>query len=66
MTVKVNDHPVEVDQNTTVEQLLVQLGIASRGTAVAINDKIAKRDEWASRQLEAGDTVLVISAAYGG
>lgn len=66
MVIKVNDKPVEVSDGTNVELLLQQLGVAPRGTAVAINDKIAKRDNWVSTQIEPGDNVLIISAAYGG
>ncbi len=66
MEIKVNDKPTEIADGSSLEQLLQMLEVKSRGTAVAVNDKIAKREHWASIMLQPGDSVLVISAAYGG
>lgn len=66
MIVSVNDKPVEVAAGSNVEQLLQTMDIRSRGTAVAVNDKIVKRDNWSETTLCEGDSILIISAAYGG
>ncbi len=66
MEITVNDKKMQVADNIALAQLLADLKVPEKGTAVAINDKIAKKDTWAERTLMPGDNVLIISAAYGG
>ncbi|MCC8119175.1 MAG: sulfur carrier protein ThiS [Bacteroidales bacterium] len=66
MNIKVNDKEMQVADGLKLAQLLAQLQVPEKGTAVAINDTLAKKDTWAERQLLPGDNVLIISAAYGG
>ena len=39
---------------------------APRGVAVAVNDEVVPRTQWASRRLNAGDTVEIVRATQGG
>ncbi len=52
----------------TVAELLEALGLdpARPGIAVAVNDAIVPREEWASRALRPGDRVEVVRAVAGG
>lgn len=50
MEINVNDKPMEVDARISVDQLLCTLGVKPTGTAVAVNDKIVKRDNWAEAE----------------
>ena len=67
ITVSVNDEPYSVADNTTVSQLLTQLGWGStKGMAVAIHEEVVSRSTWETRRLSPGDQVLVIQATQGG
>ncbi|MCD8387375.1 MAG: sulfur carrier protein ThiS [Bacteroidales bacterium] len=66
MQIIVNDEKQEVAEGLTLAQLVKELNVPERGTAVALNDKIAKRADWEAIVLNPNDNVLIISAAYGG
>lgn len=66
MEIIVYDEKREVADGMTLAQLMQELNVPERGTAVALNDKIAKRADWETIVLNPNDNVLIISAAYGG
>jgi len=65
MKVLVNDEFVEVDERTTVAELLVKLGIPDKGIAVAVDWAVLPRSEWGS-SLSDGAKVEVVTAVQGG
>lgn len=66
MNVFINEKATEVPDKASVAQIVAQLGIPEKGSAIAINGSLCKRDAWADTLLADGDKMLVISAAYGG
>lgn len=50
----------------TVREILQSRDMDKPGTAVAVNGKLCKASEWDLRQVEDNDTLMVISAAFGG
>jgi sulfur carrier protein len=69
MNIQVNNKPVAVDEHATLEALVASLDnipTGCGGMAVAVNDELVHRTEWASHTLHEGDQVLIIKAAYGG
>jgi sulfur carrier protein len=67
LTIHVNDALRTLSAPTTVAALLRELGLADRqGIAVAINDAVATRAQWITRELMEGDRVLIIRATQGG
>lgn len=54
--------------DTTVEELMEQLGIDTdaRGVAVAVNGVVVPKSAWADTRLADGDSVEVIHAVQGG
>lgn len=67
MRIRINDQPADLDATTaTVADLLKSRNIPSGGTAVAINAKLVRREQWEITELKEGDNVMIISAAYGG
>lgn len=64
--IRVNSKPGELPYTMTVEQFLAHENVPSGGTAVAINGKIVRRHEWATRMIAEGDDIIIIKAAYGG
>ena len=65
MKVLVNDEFVEVDERTTVAELLVKLGIPDKGIAVAVDWAVLPRSQWDS-SLSDGAKVEVVTAVQGG
>jgi sulfur carrier protein len=69
MNIQVNNKPVAVDEHATLEALVTSLDnipAGCGGMAVAVNDELVHRTEWAGHTLHEGDQVLIIKAAYGG
>jgi sulfur carrier protein len=67
IAVHVNDSRHEVTHGITLAGLLEDLAIGQRqGVAVAVNEVVVPRGEWAARELQAEDRMLVISAIQGG
>ena len=67
MTIHVNDQPRAVSVQSTLADLLRELGLLERkGVAVAINDEVVPRATWLARGLRESDHVLVIQATQGG
>lgn len=66
MTITCNGESVAVEA-TVADLLRARLGHARPpGVAVAINEEVVPRGEWAARRLAAGDVVEVVTAVQGG
>ena len=50
----------------TLQDLAKWKELPLQGTAIAINDKLIKRDKWSVTQLKDNDSIVVITAAFGG
>lgn len=67
MTVIINGQQTHLPNNVVfVKDLADWKSIPSEGTAIALNGKLVKADNWATARLAEFDNLLVISAAYGG
>lgn len=66
MTIFLNRTAVEVESPVTLAELLRQQGIPARGIAVAIDNKVVRKDAWESTTLEEGCNITVIRAVCGG
>lgn len=68
MRIVVNGAPREVDDDATVDALVVALGRdpAGRGVAVAVNDEVVPRAAWERTELSEGDRVEIVGAVQGG
>ncbi len=51
---------------TTVADLLRMHDVSSAGVAVAVNNAVVRRADWAVKTLSDGDKVMVITAVCGG
>lgn len=63
MKVLVNSILKELPDNATVAHVAPA---TTAGTAIAVNGKVVPRRKWDTSPLRDGDTVIIISAAYGG
>ena len=67
MVCYVNNSAYEATDNQPLADLLVALGQAqARGLAVAVNDTVVPRAEWASHAVRPHDRILLIRATQGG
>ena len=65
MKIVVNDETVDVDDGTSVADLLTTLGIPEKGIAVAVDWAVVPRSDW-HLGLAAGASVKVVTAVQGG
>ena len=66
MRLVVNGEEREVDQSTTVKELLVALGLGDTLVAVERNEEVVPRARHESTELEDGDQVEVVHFVGGG
>ena len=61
-----NGRPAETNAESTVQDLMNQLGLGGPGLAVAVNDEVVRKETFAQVRLSPGDKVEVIQAVGGG
>ncbi len=66
MKVLLNNRICEVSEQISVQELIAGQGLERPNVAVALNNRLVPRGEWADTHLNDGDKVVVITAAYGG
>lgn len=67
MNIFFNNKEIALDtENVTVADLLQQTAMPSSGIAVAVNNKVVRKADWPTTQLNNGDNVTVITAVCGG
>ena len=68
-TITVNGEPRQINPDMPLVSLLAEIGIdvdSSRGVAVAIDDTVIRKKNWASHVLHPGARVEVVTAKQGG
>ncbi|WP_300699034.1 sulfur carrier protein ThiS [Bacteroides sp.] len=65
MKVSVNNKEVETGA-TTLSQLTEELSLPTQGIAIAVNNRMITRTEWANYSLSEGISIVIIKAACGG
>jgi sulfur carrier protein len=67
VNITINDQAHEVSEDCDLDEALSALGLPStNGCAVALNEEVIPRENWASRRLINGDRVLIVQATQGG
>lgn len=67
MNVFVNNEPKEVQNQTTIDQLLRGLALSSaKGIAVAVNNQVVPKLTWEKFNISENDKVTIIKATQGG
>lgn len=67
MTITINNQQVELSEEfINLAQLLELRNVKAGGTAVALNNKIVRHENWETTTLSEGDSLTIISAAFGG
>ncbi len=65
MNLIINNTPVDTDA-TTLAQLCEQRQLPAKGVAVAVDNKMVPRAQWASFELCEGQKVTILKAFCGG
>ncbi|MDE6340641.1 MAG: MoaD/ThiS family protein [Muribaculaceae bacterium] len=67
ITIKLNNVSTDLPNDyINLEELLEWKRIPTGGTAVAVNNKVVKHENWPLTTFNDGDNVVMISAAVGG
>jgi sulfur carrier protein len=66
MTVTVNGKPREVEDGTSLDEVVATFSTSATGIAVAVNSEIIRRASWPSVELEPDDVIEVLTAVQGG
>ena len=66
MKIKVNNKETELTQGNNVASLAQQLELPEQGVAVALNNRMNPRSQWAEQEIKEGDSVVIIKADCGG
>jgi sulfur carrier protein len=66
MRIYFNDEPMQCDAHQTLSQLLEKLRLLKPGIALAVNQTIVPREQWATLSLHDGDHILLFQAIAGG
>jgi sulfur carrier protein len=64
--VVVNGAERDVEDGTTLADLVGALSGDATGCAVAVNDEVVTRAQWPARPIESGDRIEVLTAVQGG
>ena len=67
MEITYNNQVQEIQEETLVSDFVFsQMGEKQNGIAVAINESIVPKTEWAKTYLKSNDNLLIIKATQGG
>ena len=66
MQIIINGHIIETGENISLTELIENQQLRNDGIAIAVNDSIVPKGDWASTYLKNKDTLLIITATAGG
>jgi len=66
--ISVNQSFLDVAEGATLRDVLAHVDIEPdrRGIAVAVNDQVVRRQQWAEKTVANGDRIEIIQATQGG
>lgn len=66
MQIQLNDECFSCTEGISIATLLKQLKQDKPGIALAVNQHIVPRDQWATQQVQQGDHILLFHVIAGG
>ncbi len=66
MRIKINDKEQTIPEETTVAQLIIQLGLSGKACAAEVNTKLIPKAKHESHTLSEGDRVELVTLVGGG
>jgi sulfur carrier protein len=64
ITINNKKHPLQ--PGTTLQQIAAQHELPEKGVAIAVNNEMVPRSEWATHLVEDNDDILIVKAFCGG
>ena len=65
-SLKLNNKETELTLGNNIASLALQLELPLQGVAVALNNRMIPRSQWAEQEIKEGDSLVIIKAACGG
>ena len=66
MNITVNNNKQSVKDASSIEAMVVQLEVESKGIAIAVNQTVISKSEWNKTELKENDNITIIKATQGG
>jgi sulfur carrier protein len=66
LTISLNGEPHELDDGSTLTDLIESISGTTRGSAVVVDGEVIPRGRWAQFRLAGGQAVELITAVQGG
>ncbi|MCD8417327.1 sulfur carrier protein ThiS [Tenacibaculum finnmarkense genomovar finnmarkense] len=66
ITIQVNQQEHQILETQTLQKFVENLKIQTNGIAIAINNSVVKKTDWAFRLLQDNDDILIIKSTQGG
>ena len=66
VSIKINGKTEEIKDNPSVLSAVETMKIDQNGIAVAVNQNIISKENWATTSLKDNDEILIIKATQGG
>ena len=66
MNITVNNDPMEVSENITVDKLIELVGFQQYQLAVSLNNQVVTKTKWQQTSLHENDNIIIIKAVSGG
>ena len=64
--ITINGKPEQIEQQTSIDRLLDQIGLAGQRVAVELNREIVPRSLHPDTRIQAGDRIEIVHAIGGG
>ena len=66
MNITVNNNSQSIKDASSIEAIVAQLEIDSKGIAIAVNQTVISKSEWDKTELKENDNITIIKATQGG
>lgn len=66
MDIRLNNKSIQIDESISVQQLIDEQNISSKGIAVAINNSVIAKSNWSDTEIKENDNIIIITATQGG
>ena len=66
MKILVNNKETDLTQGNPLADVARQLELPAQGVAIALNNRMIPRAQWAEQAVKDGDSLVIIKAACGG
>jgi len=66
MNIIVNNNSQSINDASSIEAMVAQLNVESKGIAIAVNQTVISKSEWSNTTLKENDNLTIIKATQGG